>query len=509
MRSSIHPIDNEAAACAFLRVPLLQELSAAVLHCLARAPRRISCARGHRLNHPGEPLDSVCLVLSGTVCRTLVTDRGAERVLDLYGANELCGIAELFGDLEAPIHHVMVEAGHLITLPMADMRAACELSPALMHRMAHHLANRQLALEEELVTCQMQSANDRVLHYLQSHCSTRAHAEGHDSTLQLPASKQLVAARLGMTPESFSRALRELSDKGIILNQGRNIVLRGSSAKARRSRGDALAAPSRERRRTGADPLGSQRHRPAIALINLAGRQRMLSERMAKAWIMAGRRISPDKARRMLRESIAFYERQRERVRAAAGSRLATELQQVESASWLRYRGLLLETPRRERLADLLAANAAVLDVAERTTCELARNEEYLGSLVNLAGQQRMLAQRLAKNFLALPWRGNRKATEDAIQCDLRDFNDGLQRLEDARITNAGSELSKIYPCWRAMEQHVRCGTRAGDEAARAAKVVIHSERLVSDMDLAVASLVGRIERLIDGGSKASALIAA
>ncbi|MGZ7274484.1 helix-turn-helix domain-containing protein, partial [Streptococcus pyogenes] len=38
-----------------------------------------------------------------------------------------------------------------------------------------------------------------------------------ETTVELKAKKKILAARMGITPEAFSRSLRELADKGVIV----------------------------------------------------------------------------------------------------------------------------------------------------------------------------------------------------------------------------------------------------------------------------------------------------
>ncbi|MFZ1831806.1 MAG: type IV pili methyl-accepting chemotaxis transducer N-terminal domain-containing protein, partial [Pseudomonadales bacterium] len=45
-----------------------------------------------------------------------------------------------------------------------------------------------------------------------------------------------------------------------------------------------------------------------VSAVNMAGRQRMLSQRMVKAYLMLGQGIAPEDARTLLQGSIAQFE---------------------------------------------------------------------------------------------------------------------------------------------------------------------------------------------------------
>jgi CRP-like cAMP-binding protein len=48
--------------------------------------------------------------------------------------------------------------------------------------------------------------------------------KGH-ATFELPASKQVIASRLNLTPETFSRILHSLSQAGLITVKGKRITV--------------------------------------------------------------------------------------------------------------------------------------------------------------------------------------------------------------------------------------------------------------------------------------------
>lgn len=495
MSTCTRPIQADAAACAISLNPLLRDLPADTLTHLLRNVRRVDSDRGHSLSHPGKPVDFLYLVLSGTVSRSMLTDHGVERVLELYGPNDMCGLAELFSESDTPIQHLVVEPSVLIAIPMRDMRSACERSPALVWRIASHLAQRQQAVEDELVSSQLLTANDRVLNFLQSHC--RMDAAGDEASLILPASKQLVAARLGMTPESFSRALRELANADLIVNQGRTVLVR-RPRQQRKAHSAVVLAPRRGSYNLAVAP--SPRHAapapalPLMQLINLSGRQRMLSERMAKTWMMIGRNISPVKARRLLRQSISLYEQQRKVLAGICDKPSLSALLHSEAKCWPHYRKLLLDRPNRERMDELLAANADIVDIAERATYELTRNPNQDGPLINLAGRQRMLVQRLAKNFLCKPWFRNRAEFELAICRDREAFASELERLAGITLDlpEVQIQLGQVRLHWLGLQQFFTKDAQAIDDQMLGVEMAAASERLVDEIDAAVTGLVSQ-----------------
>jgi len=89
-------------------------------------------------------------------------------------------------------------------------------------RMLAGLSRRVHALMADVESYSLQSGTQRVIGYL-----LRQEAEGGEGqasyTVRLPTSKSIVASRLNLTPEHFSRILHELVERGLVAVEGRDV----------------------------------------------------------------------------------------------------------------------------------------------------------------------------------------------------------------------------------------------------------------------------------------------
>ncbi len=140
--------------------------------------------------------------------------------------------------------------------------------------------------------------------------------------------------------------------------------------------------------------------------INKAGRQRMLSQRCAKAYLALGQGVKREQAEPVLAESMALFDRQLVELRAFAPNAAARDTYADMDQQWSRHKLLLVgNTPSRLRAEALLASTQQLLQAAQRGTEQLEElSGKPGGRLVNLAGRQRMLSQRLAMLYLAQAW---------------------------------------------------------------------------------------------------------
>lgn len=137
--------------------------------------------------------------------------------------------------------------------------------------------------------------------------------------------------------------------------------------------------------------------------INKAGRQRMLSQRMSKAWLALLLNVEKTAAQQVLDKSLIQFDKQLTELRAFNATPEVQTTYTKLDAAWTEYKTLLTsKAPARDAATAVLQQDAKVLALAHQGTQQLeAFLAKPLGKLVNLAGRQRMLSQRMAKFYLA------------------------------------------------------------------------------------------------------------
>ena len=227
--------------------------------------------------------------------------------------------------------------------------------------------------------------------------------------------------------------------------------------------------------------------------INKAGRQRMLSQRMAKAWMGLGQGVEPESARRVLDQSMALFDRQLAELKAyaPAGDTRDTYVQ-LESA-WSGYKTLLVgAAPAQEQGKALLNQAGKGLALAHKGTGLYEQQSGKPGArLVNIAGRQRMLSQRMAQFYLANAWNVDSVVSQSEIVKARNEFIPALELLRNAPEASVEIKQALVLADgqWLFFDHALKARVTASKAAS---DVFVSSENLLQVMD-SVTSLYARI----------------
>ena len=202
-------------------VPLFREMDAASLDRLAAGAERRELKRGSRLFRKGDPATGMYVVVFGEINLIATTPARGARLTGVVGPGQSFGEPVMFLERPAVVDAQAATDALVLHLPASLVFDEIERNPRFARRMIAGLSRRVEALVRELDRHASGTGRARLAAYL-----LRGH-EGATGELvvKLPAAKAAIATQLNLTPETFSRLLRELADRGMIRVQGRTIVV--------------------------------------------------------------------------------------------------------------------------------------------------------------------------------------------------------------------------------------------------------------------------------------------
>jgi CRP-like cAMP-binding protein len=205
-------------------LPLFKEVAPIELDRIAAGTTELHVPRGEMLFNKGDPCVGFHLVIYGQVKLAFISPQGSEKVVEIVGPGFSFGEALMF--MEKP-YIVMAETladSLLLHVSKQVVFDEIERNPTFARKMLAGLSRRLHGLINDVEAYSLQSGTQRVIGYLLRQDQELAAANAPYSVM-LPTSKAIVASRLNLTPEHFSRILHELADRGLICIDGREVKI--------------------------------------------------------------------------------------------------------------------------------------------------------------------------------------------------------------------------------------------------------------------------------------------
>ncbi len=219
----------------------------------------------------------------------------------------------------------------------------------------------------------------------------------------------------------------------------------------------------------------------SMETINLAGRQRMLTQRIVKNYTQRGLGVLAEQAERQTQDSVSQFETALTTLqqRAANMPSIHPTLATINS-DWSRLKQILAQKPGKESAQSLDQQAEKLLNASNALTQAFQEQSGVdVGRWVNTAGRTRMLALRLAKFQLLRQYGLGTAASRDLAEQTRNELTGALATLSQAPVNTAAirQELGLASTQWQFFEQAL---SRADSDPTQIATT---SERIVEVMD--------------------------
>ncbi|MCC6470397.1 MAG: cyclic nucleotide-binding domain-containing protein [Alphaproteobacteria bacterium] len=202
------------------RLPLMAELPQAVIDRLIHGAFVQSLPRGTMLCVQGESPEFLHLILSGRVTLLGSEEGRGETVVEFFEVGDMLVAPAVLLNAPYLMSARVAEDGRILFIPATQIRRAMSLEPDFSTAMAMQLARYWRRLVIQIKDLKLHASVERLAAYLNALVARSSDGR----TVQLPEDRKLVAARLGMTPESLSRAFAALRKVGVT-GQGRTVTI--------------------------------------------------------------------------------------------------------------------------------------------------------------------------------------------------------------------------------------------------------------------------------------------
>lgn len=204
------------------RQPLFRGLSDIELVQISAGSREFRVHKNEVLFHKGDPAEGMHVVVMGQMKLSLPSSQGVEKIVHMCGPGATFGEAVVFLDKPYPVSAQAMTDSLILLISKQALLDAMDANGMLSRKMLASLSVRLHELLGDMESCTLRTSMQRVVCFL---IQAAPSATTDCFEINLSSSKQNIASQLNLAPETFSRALGNLSEKGLILVKGRKITV--------------------------------------------------------------------------------------------------------------------------------------------------------------------------------------------------------------------------------------------------------------------------------------------
>ncbi|NUO65721.1 MAG: Crp/Fnr family transcriptional regulator [Gemmatimonadaceae bacterium] len=207
------------------QIPLFSRFSDEVRARLAARCLTRTYGAGHVLFTTGEPCRGLYIVESGRVRIYRTSPAGREQVLHTEGPGRPVAELPLFDGGPYPASAVTEVESRLVFLPGADFEALYRENPDVAEAVIRELGKRLRHLVHVTETLAFRDVAARLASFLAEYAEQHGVATAAGTEIVLDRTREELSQELGTARESVSRALKQLTQKGLIRTLARRRVL--------------------------------------------------------------------------------------------------------------------------------------------------------------------------------------------------------------------------------------------------------------------------------------------
>ena len=207
------------------------------LERLDRGRRLRSFLPGEPIYHEGDASSGVYCVSDGLIGIRKVNAEGESVLLRLVRPGETFGFRSFLTETAHQVSAEALKPTRLCLLPAKWLRPVAQANGALAQRFVGHMARDMVDLETKVLETATASCRVRFLRLLVEFGAGEGEADG-TREIDLPLSRQDIAAMIGVRSETMSRVIRAIQDEGLAEFRGRRVAIPDPARLAAESLGD-------------------------------------------------------------------------------------------------------------------------------------------------------------------------------------------------------------------------------------------------------------------------------
>lgn len=201
-------------------VSIFGDAEEGLLQRLSTRAHSITYKKGKVLFIHGDKAEQYYIIKHGWVKLFRETLDGKQAVINILSTGDIFGENTIFGNGLYPYSAEIVEPSTILSLPISELKEEIENNKSLAIKLLRSMTDHRQKQEMELEHRSTQNTAQRIGCFI---LRLTPKNTNKCPIINLPYDKMLLASRLGMQPETFSRALSKLRKNTDIQIEGASI----------------------------------------------------------------------------------------------------------------------------------------------------------------------------------------------------------------------------------------------------------------------------------------------
>ena len=203
---------------------IFNELEDEEIALIAKGVREVRYDKGAPIFHRGYSCTGFHIVVFGQVKLSFTSAHGVEKIVEIVQQGQSFGEAMMFLDKPYVVSALALSSSLLLHISKSAVFSELERNYDIMRKMLGNLACQTHQLMLDVEGYSMLTGKQRIISYLLNQLENGE--PGSEAVpLDLSVTKGIIASRLNLTQEHFSRILHELSDLDLIQVDGRRLTI--------------------------------------------------------------------------------------------------------------------------------------------------------------------------------------------------------------------------------------------------------------------------------------------
>jgi CRP-like cAMP-binding protein len=211
------------AVAALRKTELFRDLDDALLRALAERAVERRLTRGEILFMIGDSANGLYVVVSGAVRAYRTGNDGREQIIHTERAGSTIGELPLFDGQPYPSTVAADEDSSVLFLDKDSVRQLFLKHPEIAMTALRVLSQRLRKCAELVETISLRAVGQRLAQWFLQEANSRGRKSGRAIEVDLPLSREQIAARIGSVREVVSRAISRLDQEDLVHIEGHRV----------------------------------------------------------------------------------------------------------------------------------------------------------------------------------------------------------------------------------------------------------------------------------------------